>query len=440
MRKPPPPEPSGAADSSPGHPVMDAIYSFLSHGRFARALSVTILATAFGVHLLRSTMGWAGLNALLVSQILLVIMMILARRRMITWGPVVPISLALFMFWCFLSLVWTRYPEATWTGVVYQAAFAILGLALAATRDTIQLIRAVGDVLRVYLGLSLVLEVIAGLLIDAPIRFLSITGGLGDGGNIQGIFGGRNPLAVISLVALVTFAVEWRTRSVTSTVSIGSVSGASLCLYFAGSPVGWAALLFVAVVAGVLYALRALTPETRRTAQFIVASLGLLAVVAAWLSRTAIVVALSAGGVIDYRLDLWRNMWTLINQHLMTGWGWAGLWRPGTFPFSELDRLTGTTHRSGVNVYLDVWLQVGLVGLVLLIIALALAFTRGWQLASNKKSEAYVWSPLVLAVLMATGFGEGNLLIEWGWLIAVMIMARTSAELSWRKPKVLETP
>ena len=435
MTKPPLAKPGNSEEPPEAHPAMDALYFFLSHGRFARALSVTILATAFGVNLLRNTMGWAGLNALLVSQIVLVAMLMLARRRMITWTHVVPVSLALFMAWCLLSVFWSRYLDATWTGIAYQIAFAVLGLALAATRDTIQLIRSVGDVLRLYLGLSLALEVIAGLLLDTPIRFLNIAGNLGDGGSIQGIFGGRNPLAVVSLVALVTFAVEWRTRSVTRTVSISSLAGASLCLFFAGSPVGWSALIIVGAVAAVLYGLRALSPDTRRTAQFIVASLGLLAVVAAWLSRTAIVVALSAGGVIDYRLELWRQMWGLTKQQLMTGWGWTGLWRPGTYPFLGIDFVTGSTHRSGLNVYLDTWFQVGLVGLVLLIIALGLAFTRGWQLASDKKSEAYVWSPLVLTVLLVTGFGEGNLLIEWGWLVAVMIMARTSAELSWRKPR-----
>jgi hypothetical protein len=396
---------------------------------------VTILATAFGVHLLRATMGWAGLNTLLVTQLLLVAMMVLARRRLITWGHVVPISLALFMGWCFVSLAWTTYVEATWTGIAYQVAFAVLGLALAATRDTIQLIRSVGDVLRVYLGLSLVLEVISGILIDAPIRFLGISGNLAQSGSIQGIFGGRNPLAVVSLIALVTFFVEWRTRSVSRTVSVGSVIGASLLLFFAGSPVGWAALFVVAIVAGVLYSLRSLSAEKRRTAQFIVLALGLLAVIVAWVSRTAIIVALSAGGVITYRLDLWRQMWTLTKRELMNGWGWTGLWRPDMYPFHGIDFLTGATHRSGLNVYLDTWFQVGLVGLVLLLIAVGLAFTRGWQLASNKKSEVYVWAPLVLTVLLATGLGEGNLLIEWGWLIAVMIMARTSAELSWRRVK-----
>ena len=381
-------------------------------------------------------MGWAGLNTLLVTQILLVAMMMLARRRMITWTHVVPVSLALFMTWCFLSLLWSRFLEATWTGIAYQIAFAILGLALAATRDTIQLIRSVGDVLRVYLGLSLVLEIVAGVLIDGPIRFLGILGNLAGSGSIQGIFGGRNPLAVVSLVALVTFVVEWRTRSVSRTASIGSLLGAGLCLFFAGSPVGWAALFVVVAVATVLYGLRALNAERRRTAQFIVLALGLLAVILAWVTRTAIIVALSAGGVIDYRLDLWRQMWGLTKQQLMNGWGWTGLWRPGTYPFSGIDFVTGTTHRSGLNVYLDTWFQVGLVGLVLLLIALGLAFTRGWQLASNKKSEAYVWAPLVLTVLLATGFGEGNLLVEWGWLIVVIIMARTSAELSWRKPRL----
>ena len=421
--------------AEPLHPLLEGTYAFLSHGRFARALSLTILATAFGVHLLRSTMGWAGLNTVLVAQLLLAAMMLLARRRMITWGHVIPISLALFLGWCALSLFWSVYLEATWSGIAYQIAFALLGLALAATRDTIQLIRSIGDVLRVYLGLSLVLEIIAGVLIDGPIRFLGISGNLVSTGSIQGIFGGRNPLAVISLVALVTFAVEWRTRSVTRTVSIGSLLGAGLCLFLAGSPVGWAALFFVTAVTAVLYGLRALSPERRRTAQFIVLALGLLAVIGAWVNRTAIVVTLSAGGVIDYRLDLWRQMWGLIQQQLLNGWGWSGLWRPGTYPFLGIDFATGNVHRSGLNVYLDTWFQVGLVGLVLLLITLGLAFTRGWQLASNKKSEVYIWAPLVLTVLLTTGLGEGNLLVEWGWLIAVMIMARTSTELSWRKPR-----
>jgi exopolysaccharide production protein ExoQ len=425
---PVPPEP-------PVHPVLEATYAFFSHGKFARALSVTILATAFGVHLLRATMGWAGLNTLLVTQILLVVMMMLARRRMITWNHVVPISLALFMGWCFLSLVWSAYLEATWTGLAYQIAFAILGLALAATRDTIQLIRSVGDVLRVYLGLSLALEIVSGILIDGPIRFLGISGNLAQAGSIQGIFGGRNPLAVISLVALVTFVVEWRTRSVSRKVSIGSIIGAGALLSFAGSPVGWAGLFFVGVVAAVLYGLRALSPERRRTAQFVVLSVGLLAVIVAWVSRTALITALSAGGVITYRLDLWREMWSLTKQELMNGWGWTGLWRPDTYPFRGIDFMTGSTHRSGLNVILDTWFQVGLVGLVLLLIAVGLAFIRGWQLATNKKSEGYVWAPLVLTVLLATGMTESNLLIEWGWLLAVIIMARTSTELSWRKPK-----
>jgi O-antigen ligase len=371
----------------------------------------------------------------LVVQILLVIMMLLARRRMVTWSHVVPVSLALFLGWCALSLVWSKYPDATWTGILYQIAFATLGLALAATRDSIQLIRSVGDVLRVYLGLSLALEIIAGLLIDGPIRFLGIAGNLGSGASLQGIFGGRNALAVVSLLALVTFAVEWRTQSVSRKLSVASLAGATLCLFFAGSPVGWSALLVVVIVTAVLYLLRSLDADTRRTAQFIVMATGLVAVIAVWVSRTAIVAALSAGGVIDYRLALWRQMWGLIKQQLLYGWGWSGLWRPGTYPFLGIDFVTGDIHRTGLNLYFDAWFQVGLVGLVLLLIALGLSFTRGWQLATGRKSEVYVWAPLMLTVLLATGWTESSLLVEWGWLIAVVIMARTSAELSWRKPK-----
>ena len=110
--------------------------------------------------------------------------------------------------------MWSDYQWATFAGVVYQLIFAFLAVYIALVRDAIQIVRVVGDVLRVLLTASLALEVLSGLLLDLPIRFLGIEGNIAVGGPIQGLFGTRNQLSIVALIAFVTFLVELRTRSV----------------------------------------------------------------------------------------------------------------------------------------------------------------------------------------------------------------------------------
>lgn len=413
-------------------PLLDAAYAFFSHAKFARALSLVILGTAFGTHLLRSVMGQAGLTTVIASEVVLVILMILARRRMITWSSFTPISVVLFVLWCGLSVTWSWYGQASFAGWVSQIVFAFLALSVAATRDTIHLIRALGDVLRVLLGASLILEVIAGALIDGPIGFLGIKGNLINGLGIQGVFGSRNALSTIAILALVTFIIEWRTKSLTPVISVSSIIGAVLCLVFASSPVGLVVVLSVAFIAVILISLRQLPPAARNGAEIIVAIIAIGALVVAWIFRGLLVDMVSASGPLNYRLAIWQQMWKLGKMHTLEGWGWVGPWPWQYQPFWNMNLASGDIHSSGLNAYLDVWFQTGLVGLVLLLITLGLAVMRTWQLAASKKSEIYLWAPLLLATMMISGLAESSLLFEWGWLITVLIIAKASQELSWR--------
>jgi hypothetical protein len=40
---------------------------------------------------------------------------------------------------------------------------------------------------------------------------------------------------------------------------------------------------------------------------------------------------------------------------------------------------------------------------------------------------------MILSILVVSGLAESTALTEWGWLILVLIVARSSAELSWRR-------
>ncbi|MDF9810400.1 exopolysaccharide production protein ExoQ [Aurantimicrobium minutum] len=415
--------------------IAEAAYVFFSHARFARAMSILVIATALGTHLLRSVVGVAGLTAIVVSELVLCGLMLIARRRVVRWNAFLPISLAVFIAWCAVSYFWSYYPKASLVGIASQLSFAVLALAISSTRDTIQLIRAIGDVLRVFLATSLTLEIFAGVLIDGPIEFLGIRGNLVNGEGIQGVFGSRNAFMLVSLIALVTFIIEWRTKSVTREVAGWSVLGAALCVLLAASPVGFVTALVVVVVAALLFALRKMEPSVRRGTEIAAASAAGLGLIVAWALRGSILEALSSSEVLQYRLSLWSEELRLAAMKPLEGWGWVGLWPRKTQPFTVMNSGSGDIHNSGLNIYLDAWLQVGIVGLALLLILLGFAFARSWSLATSKKSEIYLWSPLVLSLLLVSGLAESIALTEWGWFFVVLIVARSSAELSWRRTK-----
>jgi hypothetical protein len=353
----------------------------------------------------------------------------------VKWSSFFPISLGLFLGWLLLSYIWSYYPKASIAGMSSQLTFTALALGVAASRDTIQIVRAVGDVLRVYLAASLILEIFSGVLIDTPIAFLGISGNLTTGNGIQGIFGSRNALSVIALIALITFFIELRTKSVTREIALWSVLGATACLYLGASPVGLVTLIGVGFITLLLVILRKMEPAARRGTEIAVGIAGVIGVIMLWVFRGSVLDALSNSGPLQYRLALWTEEWRLSTMKFLDGWGWTGLWPRKTQPFTVMNSTSGDVHYSGLNIFLDTWLQLGLVGLVLLTILLGLAFTRSWTLATSKKSEIFLWAPLVLSTLLISGLAESHALTEWGWFFVVIIVARSSAELSWRRRK-----
>lgn len=422
--------------SSPSeHSVAEALYNFVAHPKFAQAMSIVVIGSAFGAYFLRQLFGQAGLSAILITELVLVSLILLARRQTINWSSFIPISIAVFVAWCAMSFFWSYYAKATLPALAYQIGFTALALAIAATRDSIQIIRAIGDVLRIYLGLSLALEIIAGVLIDGPIKFLGIQANLVSGGGIQGIFGSRNALSIIAVIAIVTFIIELRTHSVTQRVGIWSLVIAVLSLLFGASPVGWATITATGLVAAVLFGVRGLSETYRTAAHYVLGFAVSLGIILTWVFRGAVVEWLTTSSVMQFRLTLWDEVVRISSMKFLTGWGWVGTWPKNTQPFGAMRGGIKSTLGSGLNAYLDTWLQVGLVGIVLLLFVLALAFIRTWGLASKKKSELYTWAPLVLTALLISGLAESYMLIEWGWLLVALIAARSSAEASWRNAK-----
>jgi O-antigen ligase len=409
-----------------------AARELLSSPRFTSALATASIGTGILSWAIHNMIGWAGLIAILALLVVLAAASLWARRETLERTSVPPMSLLVFLGWAGISIIWSQYQWATLGGFAALAAYTILGLYITLVRDTIQIIRTFGDVLRFVLLLSLALEVLSGLLIDTPISFLGIDAHLDQGGPISGLLGNRNELGLLSVIALGTYVIEWRTSSITRGLAIGSLTLAALTLLLTRSPIAWGTAVVAVAVLGALYLLRRAPAQHRPVLHIVALVIATTGAATAWILRSPIVTALNGGGELNYRLHLWQEVWALLQLHYLEGWGWIGQWNDGVIPYAAFGLGTGRPSSSAVNAYLDIWFQLGLVGLVIFVGMVGLAFVRSWLLAARQRSVVYTWPAVVLAALLTGSLAESGLLIEFGWMIFVICCANASQNLSWR--------
>ncbi|TXK16267.1 O-antigen ligase family protein [Homoserinibacter sp. GY 40078] len=421
----------------PARAVAAAFAGLLRSPRFSAALATAGLGAGAFSFLLVRLMGWAGHVAILATIVALMAVVVVLRRDELDLG-VPPISLLAFLGWAGISLVWSQYQWVTFGGFAYLAAFTAIGAFIAWTRDTIQIVRMAGDVLRVAIGVSLAIEVFAGILIDTAIPFLNVQARIAELGPISGVMQTRNQLGLLALVGAVSFATELRTRSVRPIVGVLSLVGAGLAIVLTQSPIIIATAGIVAVAAAVLYGIRRVRPDRRHAAQFTILAAAVVLVGIAWLIRGPLVRVFNAEGALDYRLALWNQIVVLLPDNAVEGWGWAGPWHGDVVPFVGLTVSGDRPASSALNAYLDVLFQLGVVGMLLFIVMLGLAFTRSWLLAGRRRSVIYAWPALVLVVLLLVSLAESSMLVDFGWTTFVVCCITASRELSWRS--ALRTP
>jgi O-antigen ligase len=410
---------------------VEAVREFVGSARFAQALALLAVGLAFSAHAIRALIGWPGLLAALAALLVLCGASLVTRWRAIEWYGILPISILVFVGWCAASVIWSSNPGLSTLRVTYLIAFGVLGVYVALMRDTIQIVRAFGDTMRVLLGVSLALEVFSGILVDVPIRFLGIEGNLAAMGPIQGIFGSRNMLGFVALIALITFIIEWRIHIVTHTKAAISLGLALVILALSGSPITWIALGAALLALAALYGLRRVSPESRWRWQLALLITAAAALVTGWILRVRIIELLDARAEFDVRLDVWRELSRYLSLNPLQGWGWVGKW-PDAPPYTWIEAGTGRAHESALNAYLDVYFQVGVIGAVLFAALIGVALVRAWLLASNRRSVVYMWPALVLVAIAVTSAAESFALTEGGWMLVVICAVKAARDMSWR--------
>ena len=413
---------------------LSAWIGFSAGGRFSQALATAILLFAFGEPAVQAMVGAAGTWAALVTLVVLAGLSLLGQRYRIEWHGVLPLSLLAFVGYCALSVVWSEYSWYALRGLLETLCFVGLGLYLALGRDLVQVIRAAGDAFRILLVVALGLEVLSGLVLDVPIPAFGIQGDIAYGGPIQGIGGNRNFMGFVAATALVTFVVEFLTRSVTTWRAVASTAVAVIALMLVQSPITGIAMIALAVTALALWALRHAAPSTRPVVNTVLGGALLAAGVLAFVFRGRLLAEIGAAGGSATRLALWSQIRLLTEQHSIQGWGWVGSWpQEAVVPFAVFVGPDGARYTSGLNAFVDAWLQIGLAGMLLLLVTALLAFARAWVTATTFPGVAYVWPAAILVLLGVTSTAESYLLHGAGLMLFSTVLVIAARRRSWRR-------
>jgi exopolysaccharide production protein ExoQ len=304
--------------------------------------------------------------------------------------------LVLFGGLCLLSMLWSVAPFST-----LPSAAAVLLTTIAAV-----LTRRVMSRREVLLALAIAFRVVlvVSVLVAVAVPSVGLVDESYQTGALKGLFGHRNLLAFMALVSLATFVALWRDRSRRATLF--DVILASGCLLAAQSQT-----VLVAAAGSGLVALA--VRWVRRFSGFSRALIGSASIAAiltlvylAIFSFAEVVSGLGRDSTLTGRTDVWPAVVEQIGERPLLGLGWNGAWRDGLPDTQRMWRAAGFKMYHSHDGYLDMMLQLGLVGLAVLVLALLWAIGGGVDAYLRRQERLALWSVGVAMALVLVNLTE----------------------------------
>lgn len=360
----------------------------------------------------------------------------------------IPVLLALFIGIATASVVWSETRGITLIAVAILLATTTAALLLAFHYKLKQLIPHITHALQISIVGSLLFELIAAF--TGPIRpffteLANISGIEGDynwsdgllfvGGPIQGLPGNRNLLGFLALLLVVFTIIRVLERQISKTVGVAWVLiGGSVHLLTMSASVTLAFVAVFTLLAGA-YIIRR-TPEKRKRTASVVFTITCVAAGVFMLRNYDLVFGwLDRGPTLSNRTSIWTAVANYALQR-PEGWGWVSYWPVWKYPYSEIVHVDRLPVAHAHNAFLDVWFQLGVIGLLLLMLMFLNMLASNWRLIEHSHiGDSYM--PLgvflVSTCLFIQALSESRLLLEGNWALFILMFMYTPQLLKKRK-------
>lgn len=353
---------------------------------------------------------------------------------------------AAYVVWAALSLLWTAYPAPTAGTLLLLLSTTVHALLVGAVLTWRELVGAIASALKWVLGLSLAFELWVSLIwrgpilpqferptsaVDDPI-VLWCRDNLLDGGRIQGLFGNANSLASVAVVGMTVFAIRFASRAPRRALLVAWFALAAFLFVRAGSATAYltaAAVIAVLVTALLMRTSRRAGGRTPYYLAYAVVGVGGLSLL--WLLRDQVFTMLGRSADLTGREGIWSAVAERAAERPLRGWGFSTPWIPMDPFFDGWIVDHGETVMQAHNMWLDVFLQLGAIGCVLMALTYFAYVWRSWFFAVDRPRWDLVadrpYSPVTLlptlmgAILLVQGLAESSPLLGWGWFFLVML-------------------
>jgi O-antigen ligase len=402
------------------------------------ALAALTLFTLLAGDAWRYLISWYGWGV--IVALLLVGWIAVAVHRRIDLRRI-PISLGAFLSIVTTSLAWSHYPAASAIGISTTLATVFVGVVMAHTLSLANLLRSLSVALRWVLGLSLVFELAVEVLIGRPVlplwvdydgviprAFFWSRSLLFDGGRIQGIPGNSNLLGFAALLAAIVFSIQLAESRVSRAAGIGWLTTAIAVLLLTRSSTVLIASIGAIFAVVIVLVARRLSSQGRAVLAAGTFALLIAGASLAVVFRSPLLTLLGRSDDLTGRVEIWDRVLQLVAQRPVQGWGWVSYWAPWVDPYDDLVVLRGVRYLQAHSAWLDVLLQVGILGIVVFGILVATTTMRvlSWSIdpyldGSPMPAVLRLLPVALLASLVVQSIAESRLIIEAGLVLLVYL-------------------
>lgn len=402
----------------------------------AAALAGTSWLMAFGV---------AGSTVVAFGTGILSLVLWAVLRPEVQWRRLPWFAMA-YVVWAVFSLLWTVYPSATLLTLLLLLTTTVQAMFVGSVLTWRELVRAVASALKWILGLSLVFELWVSLVWGGPImpEFGHPPAGTDPiemwsrdnlfdlHGRIQGIFGNSNALAYVALLGMIVFAIRFASRAPRRALLVVWFALAAFLFARAGSATAYLAGAAVFLVLLTVLLMRTTRRPGERTRYYVLyAAVAVGGLTALWLARGTIFSLLGRSADLTGREGIWAIVWGKALERPVVGWGFSTPWVPTDPAFDGWIVDHGQTVMQAHNMWIDVFFQLGAIGLVLIALTVLAFVWRSWFFAVDRPRWDLVadrpYSPITLvptltaAILLVQGLAESGPLLGWGWFFLIML-------------------
>lgn len=327
------------------------------------------------------------------------------------------VGIALFSF------VWSSQPKKTLTRGIAIAGTSLFGLYLASRYSMKEQLKLLGWMY----GIAVVMSF---LFIGALPKY-GIMGGV-HAGTWRGIYNHKNTLGKVIVPGITIFLLLassskkyswlfWMAFSLAFILLLRSSSTSSLLN---------AITLIAASISFRVFRWRDnfMVPST-----IAIGSFAAIFYVVVSVTTEAILKALGKDATLTGRGDMWPYIFEMIGYKPFLGYGYGAFWYGPDTPSFYIWQATGWTPPNSHNGFLDLWLQIGLIGLLIYLFGFfAATLPRALYWVRATKTSEGLWPLTYMTYMLVANISETTLMIQndlfWVMYVAIAFSVQMSPE------------